>query len=86
MSPSLKHHLILQHAPDMTQLPLLRNATWSHANNGHFTNGFVCFLCISDGGDDGQGAGQSSDGDGHSAGDSDSRKYRVLIHYFNECI
>lgn len=27
MSPSLKHHLILQHAPDMTQLLLLRNAT-----------------------------------------------------------
>lgn len=36
MSPSLRHHLILQHAPDATRLPPLRSAT--HTHNGHFTN------------------------------------------------
>lgn len=38
----------------VTQLPLLRTATWPRANNGHFTN--VVFG-IHDGGDDDQGTG-----------------------------
>lgn len=38
----------------MTQLPLLRTATWPRANNGHFTN---VIFGIRDGGDDDQGAG-----------------------------
>lgn len=85
MSPSLKHHLILQHAPDVT------SCHFRETPHGHMqtvdTSQMVLyfFLCISDGGDVGQGAGQISDGDGHSAGDSDNGKCRVLIHYFNEC-
>lgn len=85
ISPSLKHHLILQHAPDVTQLPFSRNTTWPHANSGHLPNGFVFFPLYQWWRWCGQGAGQISDGDGHSAGDSDSGKCRVLIHYFNEC-
>lgn len=53
MSPSLRHHLILQHAPAVTQLPLWRSATWTHANNRCFPN---VFFGIADGSDDGQSA------------------------------
>lgn len=80
MSPSLKHHLILEHDPAAT----FEKHHMATCKQWTLPNGFVFFLCVSDGGDDGQGAGQSSDGDGHSADDSDSGKCRVLIHYFNE--
>lgn len=40
MSPSLRHHLILQHSPAVTQLPLWRKAMRPHANNRCFTHVF----------------------------------------------
>lgn len=46
MSPSLRHHLILQHAPAVTQLPLWRSATWTHANNRCFPNVFLALLMV----------------------------------------
>lgn len=52
MSPSLRHHLILQHAPDATRLPPLRSATHTHTMDTS-----QMLFDMDDAGDNGQGAG-----------------------------